>query len=142
MIATTLTELLVLQASYVEQLLDLLTAEQSVLESRDVVELETISNKKQVKVTQIAELDATISQHNSASELTSTYLTQKQQIETNLKQCQELNDVNGKLIELNLRHTRRLSDTIIRSRSRNNITYDKLGRTRGSFTTLGMIFKS
>lgn len=138
----TLTELLGLQVSYVEQLMALLTAEKSALESRDVTALEKLSQDKQLKITQIAELDVKISQHADAGELLSTYLSQKQQIEIELTQCQELNDVNGKLIELNLRNTKRLTDTIIRSRSRNNITYDKLGRTRGSFSTLGMTFKS
>lgn len=139
---TALLELLGLQVSNVEQLLALLTAEKSALESRDVTALEKLSQEKQQQITQIAELDVKISQHANAAELLTTYLSQKQQIETELTQCQELNDVNGKLIELNLRNTRRLSDTIIRSRSRNNITYDKLGRTRGSFSTLGMTFKS
>ncbi|MFT5807523.1 MAG: flagella synthesis protein FlgN [Moritella dasanensis] len=138
----TLPELLGLQVSYVEQLLALLTAEKSALESRDVTALEKLSQEKQQRITQIAELDVKISQHADAAALQSTYLSEKQQIETELTQCQELNDVNGKLIELNLRNTKRLTDTIIRSRSRNNITYDKLGRTRGSFSTLGMTFKS
>jgi len=142
MTMTALPELLGLQVSYVEQLLAQLTAEKSALESRDVTALEKISQEKQQKITQIAELDVKISQHPNAADLLTTYLSQKQQIETELTQCQELNDVNGKLIELNLRNTKRLSDTIIRSRSRNNITYDKLGRTRGSFSTLGMTFKS
>ncbi len=139
---TTLPELLGLQVSYVEQLLALLAAEKSALESRDVTALEKLSQEKQHKITQIAELDVKINQHPDAATLVSTYLVQKQQIEAELTQCQELNDVNGKLIELNLRNSKRLTDTILRSRSRNNITYDKLGRTRGSFSTLGMTFKS
>lgn len=142
MTMTALTELLVLQASYVEQLWTLLTAEKSALESRNVTSLENITNEKQLKVTQIAELDVQISQHSDAVKLLSEYSAEKQQIETNISQCQELNDINGRLIELNLRNSKRLSDTIIRSRSRNNITYDKLGRTRGSSSTLGMTFKS
>ncbi|QUM77608.1 flagellar protein FlgN [Moritella sp. 24] len=142
MILTTLPELLVLQTSYVEQLLALLTAEKSALESRNVTALEKLSQDKQQKIMQIAELDVKIGQHTDAAELLTTYLSQKQQIEADIRECQELNDVNGKLIELNLRNTKRLTDTIIRSRSRNNITYDKLGRTRGSFSTLGMTFKS
>lgn len=142
MTMTALTELLVLQASYVEQLWALLTAEKSALESRNVTSLENITNEKQLKVTQIAELDVQISQHVDAAKLVSEYSAEKQQIETSISQCQELNDINGRLIELNLRNSKRLSDTIIRSRSRNNITYDKLGRTRGSSSTLGMTFKS
>lgn len=142
MTMTALPELLVLQASYVEQLLALLTAEKSALESRDVTALEKLSQEKQQKITQIAELDVKIGQHTNTAELLSTYLPQKQQIEADITQCQELNDVNGKLIELNLRNAKRLTDTIILSRSRNNITYDKSGRTRGSFSTLGMTFKS
>ncbi|CAM2799664.1 flagella synthesis protein FlgN [Moritella viscosa] len=138
----TLPELLVLQVSYVEQLLTLLTAEKSALESRDVTALEKLSQDKEQKITQVAELDVKINLHPDAAELLSTYLSQKQQIETELTQCQELNDVNGKLIELNLRNSKRLTDTIVRSRSRNNITYDKLGRTRGSSSTLGLTFKS
>jgi flagella synthesis protein FlgN len=142
MIINTLPELLALQVSYIEQLLALLTAEKSALESRDVTALEKLSPEKQHKITQIAELDVKLSQHADAAALQSTYQAEKQKIEIELTQCQELNDVNGKLIELNLRNTKRLTDTIIRSRSRNNITYDKLGRTRGSFSTLGMTFKS
>jgi flagella synthesis protein FlgN len=138
----TLPELLNLQELQVEQLMALLADEKSALESRDLTTLENISDEKQGTVTQIAELDVKISQHIDVAELAAKYQEQKEKIEVQLKQCQELNDVNGKLIELNLRNSKRLADTIIRSRSRNNITYDKLGRTRGSVSTLGMKFKS
>jgi flagella synthesis protein FlgN len=138
----TLPELLNLQELQVEQLMALLADEKSALESRDLTILENISDEKQGTVTQIAELDVKISQHIDVAELAVKYQEQKEKIEVQLKQCQELNDVNGKLIELNLRNSKRLADTIIRSRSRNNITYDKLGRTRGSVSTLGMKFKS
>ena len=138
----TLPELLNLQELQVEQLMALLADEKSALESRDLTTLENISDEKQGTVTQIAELDVKISQHIDVAELAVKYQEQKEKIEVQLKQCQELNDVNGKLIELNLRNSKRLADTIIRSRSRNNITYDKLGRTRGSVSTLGMKFKS
>lgn len=138
----TLPELLDLQELQVEQLLALLADEKSALESRDLATLEKISAEKQGNVTQIAELDVKISQHIDVAELTTKYLEQKEKLEAQLKQCQELNEVNGKLIELNLRNSKRLTDTIIRSRSRNNITYDKLGRTRGAVSTLGMKYKS
>lgn len=138
----TLPELLDLQVSQVEQLLALLADEKSALESRDLTTLEKISDEKQGSVTQIAELDVKISQHLDVAELATKYQEQKEIIEAQLKLCQELNDVNGKLIELNLRNSKRLTDTIIRSRSRNNITYDKLGRTRGAVSSLGMKFKS
>ena len=139
---TTLSEQLALQAAYVEQLQELLTEEKSALEQRDVQTLERISQDKQAKVSQIASMDGQILQTGAALELTAEQQQQKQQIQQQLTQCQQLNDVNGKLIELNLRNAKRLTDIIIRSRSRNNITYDKLGRTRGSFPSLGMTFKS
>ena len=139
---TTLSEQLALQAAYVEQLQELLTEEKSALEQRDVQTLERISQDKQAKVSQIASMDGQILQTGAALELTAEQQQQKQQIQLQLTQCQQLNDVNGKLIELNLRNAKRLADIIVRSRSRNNVTYDKLGRTRGSFSSLGMSFKS
>ena len=74
MTMTTLPELLGLQVSYVEQLLALLTAEKSALESRDVTALEKLSPEKQQQITQIAELDVKISQHADAAVLLTTYL--------------------------------------------------------------------
>lgn len=137
-----LTNLLDLQATQIEQLLATLASEKSALEQRDILELEKISSSKQTLITAIAETDMLITQHADYNTSSDTLSAKKADLETQLKQCQLQNEVNGKLIELNLRHSRRLTDTIVKSRSSNNITYDKLGRTRGTFSTLGMRFKS
>lgn len=137
-----LPDLLLLQVTNVERLLQLLQSEKSALEMRDMDSLETISYDKQVLVTSISELDVQINQHENAALINSEFITEKEKITTQLAECQELNEVNGKIIELNLRNSKRLTDTIIRSRSQNNVTYDRLGRTRGSISTLGMKFRS
>lgn len=137
-----LTNLLDLQATQIEQLLTTLANEKSALEQRDVLALEKISSDKQSLITAIAETDTLITQHADFNTSSETLTAKKTELEAQLKQCQQQNEINGKLIELNLRHSRRLTDTIVKSRSSNNITYDKLGRTRGAFSTLGMRFKS
>ncbi len=137
-----LTNLLDLQATQIEQLLTTLASEKSALEQRDVLALEKVSSDKQTLITAIAETDTLITQHPDFNALSATLATKKADLESQLMQCQQQNEVNGKLIELNLRHSKRLTDTIVKSRSSNNITYDKLGRTRGAFSTLGMRFKS
>lgn len=138
----TLPDLLHLQSSNIDKLEQLLIDEKAALEARDMTSLETVSVEKQNLITKIAELDSQINQHQDANLIKDEYAEEKQQLETQLEFCQELNDINGKIIELNLRNSKRLTDTIIRSRSQNNITYDKSGRTRGSVSTLGMKFRS
>lgn len=138
----TLPDLLQQQSSNVEKLEQLLMDEKTALETRDTPSLEAVSIEKQVLITTIAEIDSQINQHQDAQLIETQFAEEKQQLETQLQHCQELNDVNGKIIELNLRNSKRLTDTIIRSRSQNNVTYDKSGRTRGSVSTLGMKFRS
>lgn len=139
---TALSDLLSLQIANVDKLFVLLESETESLQKRNVPSLEKISLDKQTLVTTISELDSKINQHTDFELLSSDFAEQKTYIESRLTQCQEINDINGKIIELNLRNSKRLEDKIVRSRSKNNITYDRLGRTKGSISSLGMKFRS
>ena len=49
---------------------------------------------------------------------------------TNLQSCQERNEVNGKLIELNLLSNRKLAADLCLLRDKNKLTYDHRGNTQ------------
>lgn len=49
-----------------------------------------------------------------------------------LRHCQDKNEVNGKLIELNLAANRRLGGVLTQLRDRNSMTYDSKGSARAS----------
>ena len=48
----------------------------------------------------------------------------------NLQSCQERNEVNGKLIELNLLSNRKLAAELCQLRDKNKLTYDNRGNTQ------------
>ena len=129
---TLLPELLEHQNLLLDSLLTLLEEEFNFLKQRQVSELPEIAHNKQQLLEQIQQQDQQISQHPNRDALKDELSPLKELLVEKLRHCQEKNEVNGKLIELNLAANRRLGSVLTQLRDRNSMTYDNKGSTRAS----------
>lgn len=129
---TLLPELLAQQNLLLDSLLTLLEEEFNFLKQRQAFELPEIASQKQLLLEQIQQQDQQISQHPDRESLKGELSTIKETILEKLRHCQERNEVNGKLIEMNLTANRRLGNVLTQLRDKNSMTYDHKGSTRAS----------
>ena len=129
---TLLPELLEHQNLLLDSLLTLLEEEFNFLKQRQVSELPEIAHQKQLLLEQLQQQDQQISQHPDRDALKDELSPLKELLVEKLRHCQEKNEVNGKLIELNLAANRRLGSVLTQLRDRNSMTYDNKGSTRAS----------
>ena len=127
---TLLPELLERQNLLLDSLLTLLEEEFNLLKQRQVSELPEIANQKQQLLEQLQQQDHQISQHPDRDALKDELSPLKEMLVEKLRDCQEKNEVNGKLIELNLAANRRLGSVLTQLRDRNSMTYDSKGSAR------------
>lgn len=125
-----LRELLQHQDALLDNLLTLLEEEFTLLKQRQALSLPDIASKKQLLLEQLQCNDVSISQHPDQQQLTGPFSTQKELLVEKLRQCQERNEVNGKLLELSLASNRRLAGVLNQIRDRNSMTYDSKGTAR------------
>ena len=124
---TGLNELLLQQDKLLDDMMLLLEEEFVLLKQRQALSLPDIASKKQLLLEQLQRNDASISQHPDQPQLNGPLSAQKEHLVENLRQCQERNEVNGKLLELSLASNRRLAGVLTQIRDRNSMTYDSKG---------------
>jgi len=124
---TGLNELLLQQDKLLDDMLLLLDEEFVLLKQRQALSLPDIASKKQLLLEQLQRNDASISQHPDRPQLNGPLSAQKEHLVEKLRQCQERNEVNGKLLELSLASNRRLAGVLTQIRDRNSMTYDSKG---------------
>lgn len=124
---TSLTELLQHQDTLLNQMMTLLDEEFSLLKQRQALSLPDISSKKQQLLEQLQQNDERIGKHPDHHQLDHQFAELKEQLVDKLRQCQERNEVNGKLLELSLASNRRLAGVLTQIRDRNSMTYDSKG---------------
>lgn len=124
---TGLNELLLQQDKLLDDMMLLLEEEFVLLKQRQALSLPDIASKKQLLLEQLQRNDASISQHPDQPQLNGPLSAQKEHLVEKLRQCQERNEVNGKLLELSLASNRRLSGVLSQIRDRNSMTYDSKG---------------
>ena len=129
---TLLPELLEHQNLLLDSLLTLLEEEFNFLKQRQVSELPEIAHQKQQLLEQLQQQDQQISQHPDRDALKDELSPLKEALVEKLRHCQDKNEVNGKLIELNLAANRRLGSVLTQLRDRNSMTYDSKGSARAS----------
>ena len=96
---TLLPELLEHQNLLLDSLLTLLEEEFNFLKQRQVSELPEIANQKQQLLEQLQQQDHQISQHPDRDALKDELSPLKEMLVEKLRDCQEKNEVNGKLNE-------------------------------------------
>ena len=124
---TGLNELLLQQDKLLDDMMLLLEEEFTLLKQRQALSLPDIASKKQLLLEQLQRNDASISQHPDQPQLNGPLSAQKEHLVEKLRQCQERNEVNGKLLELSLASNRRLAGVLTQIRDRNSMTYDSKG---------------
>jgi len=124
---TELSELLQQQDKLLDDMMLLLEEEFTLLKQRHALSLPDIASKKQLLLEQLQHNDASISRHPDQPQLNGPFSAQKEHLVEKLRQCQERNEVNGKLLELSLASNRRLAGVLTQIRDRNSMTYDNKG---------------
>jgi flagella synthesis protein FlgN len=105
---------------------EVLEQEFAALKQRQVIELAELANKKTVLLSQLTALDDQARQSISSDE----YKSWRESLNELLRSCREKNEINGKLIEMNLIASRKLSSILAQARDRDSMTYNDHGLTQ------------
>lgn len=105
---------------------EVLEKEFAALKQRQVMELAELANSKTTLLAQLTALDNQARQNASDDE----YQSWRENLHELLRGCREKNEVNGKLIEMNLIASRKLSSILAQARDRDSMTYNDHGLTQ------------
>lgn len=105
---------------------EVLEQEFSALKHRQVTELAELASRKTMLLSQLTALDNQI--RNDASD--AEYQGWRENLHSLLRNCREKNEINGKLIEMNLVASRKLSSILAQARDRDSVTYNDHGLTQ------------
>ncbi|WP_320152312.1 flagellar protein FlgN [uncultured Tolumonas sp.] len=105
---------------------EVLEKEFAALKQRQVTELAELANSKTTLLSQLTALDNQARQNASDDE----YQSWREHLHDLLRSCREKNEVNGKLIEMNLIASRKLSTILAQARDRDSMTYNDHGLTQ------------
>lgn len=134
------------------QLYEILIQEKNHLANNEVDQLEANTRQKEQLLTQLercakerkhflpAENNDEFMQvvHHYESPLKDELLQDWQNLQDKLKQCQEQNEINGTVLNINMHNTRRIFD-ILFGQSDRVVTYDKSGATQSKADGQGHI---
>lgn len=89
---------------------------------------ETLFNK-QKSLQAIATLDKKLTSKQSLQEISQSELLSeiKESLQTQLQSCQEINVINGKLVELSMKSNKHLMQLMTQAKGKNSVTYDQKG---------------
>lgn len=109
-----------------EQFRQLLEQEFQALKSRQLLALSEYAQAKTEILNQLTALGLHIAPSADAAH----YPLWRTRVHPLLQECQRLNDINGKLIELNLVTSRKLGHLLAQARDRDSVTYNDHGLTQ------------
>lgn len=120
-------EILKAQENILDELFVVIADEFEVLKARKAFDLTAITEKKSNLLLELQSNDSALKFHSEKERLETEFLTQRKVITQKLADLQQKNDVNGRLIELNLTASRRLAASLVQLRDRSTMTYDGKG---------------
>ena len=120
-------EILKAQENILDELFVVIADEFEVLKVRKALDLTAITEKKSNLLLELQSNDSALKFHSEKERLETEFLTQRKVITQKLADLQQKNDVNGRLIELNLTASRRLAASLVQLRDRSTMTYDGKG---------------
>jgi flagella synthesis protein FlgN len=120
-------EILKAQENILDELFVVIADEFEVLKARKALDLTAITEKKSNLLLELQSNDSALKYHSEKERLETDFLTQRKVITKKLAELQQKNDVNGRLIELNLTASRRLAASLVQLRDRSTMTYDCKG---------------
>jgi len=121
------------QSDNIKTLQVLLEEEKRCLTEKDFNTFNNTLFNKQKSLQTIATLDKQLSNAKNLEMIdASTELSAlKTTIETQLKACQKLNDINGKLVKLSMKSNKHLMQLLTQATGKNSVTYDQKGLLQG-----------
>ena len=110
-----------------------LQEEKRCLTEKDFSSLNDTLFNKQKSLQTIATLDKRLTTAKSleAIQQSEPLMALKIRIEADLKSCQKLNDINGKLVAMSMRSNKHLMQLITQAKGQNSVTYDQKGLLKG-----------
>ncbi|MCJ8320768.1 MAG: flagellar protein FlgN [Colwellia sp.] len=128
------------QLSQLQALHNLLNSEKEILQQHEPDALVEVTQNKNSLLVEIQTLDLTISrsvefaQNKAAGE----FQQELNDIKILLLSCQELNSVNGQIIQHSQLAVERMKTSLLESHNRSAITYDGKGKTSASLSSLDL----
>ena len=120
------TGLLQQQQNLLLALQDVLEREFVALKHRNVIELVPLANSKTKVLSQLTQLDEQVQKSVTPAE----YQLWRKDLHSHLLACRDKNEVNGKLIEMNLIASRKLGSILAKARDNDAVTYNDHGLTQ------------
>lgn len=126
------TQLSQLSAS-LNDLQELLAEEKRCLTEKDFSSFNEILFNKQKLLQTIATLDKKLTTEQSLATINQSdeLKSLKNAIEIQLKSCQKVNNVNGKLVQLSMRSNKHLMQLMTQATGKNSVTYNQKGMLKG-----------
>lgn len=126
------------QLESIQALQKILEDEQICLKEKEFSILSDLLFQKQSSLQKIADLDKILSVATAQTEISENDNLRdlKKQVDLQLLQCQKINDVNGRLVELSMKSNKHLMQLMKQATGKNSITYDQKGMLN-SATLLG-----
>lgn len=120
-------EILKAQDTLLDNLAAVLHEEYNFLKERKALDLTSINERKSKFLLDLQSNDQSLKLHTQKERLHGDLAKIRQLLVKKLEECQKQNEVNGRLIELNLAANRRLASSLIQLRDTNTTTYDGKG---------------
>ena len=110
-----------------------LLEEKRCLTEKDFTSLNDTLFNKQKSLQTIASLDKKLTTAKSLAAINQSeqLMVLKMRIETDLKSCQKINDINGKLVAMSMKSNKHLMQLITQATGQNSVTYDQKGLLQG-----------
>lgn len=110
-----------------------LLEEKRCLTEKDFTSLNDTLFNKQKSLQTIASLDKKLTTAKSLAAINQSeqLMALKMRIETDLKSCQKINDINGKLVAMSMKSNKHLMQLITQATGQNSVTYDQKGLLQG-----------
>ena len=119
------------QLALTNSLLELLLQEQTALTERNSEQVEQLASQKQQLLDALSEAERDLQSQLNGQSLPVELDDLKAQIKSQLQDCMQQNDINGKTIELSLGSLNRLQNAMVSQRAGKSVTYDGKGKTSG-----------
>lgn len=120
-------EILKAQDGVLDRLAQILKNEFALLKERKALDLTKINEEKSQCLLELQQNDQSLRLHSQKERLTTDLVKIKDLLNNKLKECQKQNNINGRLIEINLAANRRLAQALIEIKDVSTMTYDNSG---------------
>lgn len=124
------------QQQTLTSLREIISEEKQALSQQQAESLLSLAEKKQQLLMHIQRHDELLAAHPDKARLTADLAPKVDEIKQALDACQQANEANAQLIDMNLASINRLASALQVSRNATSLTYDGKGKT-STISTLG-----